>query len=607
MFTASRLQTATYLLAVCPFSIAFLVFINSSVSFVVTDLIDLPSGEGDAVGTLGFADELLAVLACPIWGIVSDHIGIRYVCAAGYAIIALALALFVQSKNVYPQLLLGRLLFSLGGSAVSTMVTAILPSVTAARDDSDPRSPSRTSRQSEASNGDESRRNSAHTCTLSISSELTITPVRFRNNSPEQSRAREEKPAKASSSRLAGFVGMFTGCGALLALVIFLPLPAHFEKAGSSSSQSVKYAYYVVAAIALAISLICYVGFRNLQGEEGKGCASLRRSYSTGKRSRIRARRESSGTLIIGSEQKSLIRQMSPLPYFKEFGFASFLGFQESNITLGYVGGFVARSSSVGISLFVPLFVNNYYRKSGLCNQPSNHASVFTEPDLGDIKKSCREAYVLASILTGTSQLVALLCAPIFGYLSDKSHRYHFPLLFAAFAGILGYVLLALLPSPRYNGPSGSFAVFLAMLLMGVSQIGAIVCSLGVLSDGVLQVDPNRVVANVDDSEGAPNTTSTVENAGRGDETSTLLPRSASPTKKSNLTHLKGSIAGVYSLYGAVGILLLTKLGGLLFDTVSPSAPFYILAIFNGILLVVGIFCGLVQKDPSSRASFSHT
>lgn len=79
MFTASRLQTATYLLGVCPFSIAFLVFINSSVSFVVTDLINLPSGEGDAVGTLGFADELLAVLACPIWGVISDHIGIRYV------------------------------------------------------------------------------------------------------------------------------------------------------------------------------------------------------------------------------------------------------------------------------------------------------------------------------------------------------------------------------------------------------------------------------------------------------------------------------------------------------------------------------------------------
>lgn len=79
LFTASRLQTATYLLAVCPFSIAFLVFLNSSVSFVVTDLIGLDQGEGDAVGTLGFADELLALVGCPTWGLLSDRIGVRNV------------------------------------------------------------------------------------------------------------------------------------------------------------------------------------------------------------------------------------------------------------------------------------------------------------------------------------------------------------------------------------------------------------------------------------------------------------------------------------------------------------------------------------------------
>lgn len=79
MFTATKLQTATYLLGVCLFSISFLVFLNSSISFVVTDLINLPTGEGDAVGTLGFADELLALVACPVWGMLSDRIGVRYV------------------------------------------------------------------------------------------------------------------------------------------------------------------------------------------------------------------------------------------------------------------------------------------------------------------------------------------------------------------------------------------------------------------------------------------------------------------------------------------------------------------------------------------------
>jgi MFS family permease len=78
-FSATKVQVATYLLGVCPFSIAFLVFLNSQVSFVVTDLIGKETGVGNAVGTLGFADELLAIVACPIWGLLSDRIGVRWV------------------------------------------------------------------------------------------------------------------------------------------------------------------------------------------------------------------------------------------------------------------------------------------------------------------------------------------------------------------------------------------------------------------------------------------------------------------------------------------------------------------------------------------------
>ena len=79
MFTATRLQAATYLLGVCLFSIAFLVFLNSSISFVVTTLIGQKKHVGDAVGTLGFADELVALAACPLWGVLSDRIGVRTV------------------------------------------------------------------------------------------------------------------------------------------------------------------------------------------------------------------------------------------------------------------------------------------------------------------------------------------------------------------------------------------------------------------------------------------------------------------------------------------------------------------------------------------------
>lgn len=118
-FSASTtpFQALAYLLGISLFSIAFLVFLNSSVSFVITDLIGVKDGVGDIVGTLGFVDEVVALVACPIWGLISDRLGVRYVAVLGYAIIGLSLFLFVQAHNVYPQLLLARVFFAVGATA----------------------------------------------------------------------------------------------------------------------------------------------------------------------------------------------------------------------------------------------------------------------------------------------------------------------------------------------------------------------------------------------------------------------------------------------------------------------------------------------------------
>ena len=66
MFTATRSQVATYLIVVCLFSISLLVFVNATVSFVVTTVVGERKGVGNAVGTLGFADEVVAIFACPL-------------------------------------------------------------------------------------------------------------------------------------------------------------------------------------------------------------------------------------------------------------------------------------------------------------------------------------------------------------------------------------------------------------------------------------------------------------------------------------------------------------------------------------------------------------
>jgi MFS family permease len=116
-FTASRTQIVSYLFGVALFSISFLVFLNSSISFVITQRIGHSRNVGDAVGTLGFVDELVALVACPAWGLLSDRVGVRSVAVLGYAVVGIALWVLVQAKNVYPELLLARILFSLGGSA----------------------------------------------------------------------------------------------------------------------------------------------------------------------------------------------------------------------------------------------------------------------------------------------------------------------------------------------------------------------------------------------------------------------------------------------------------------------------------------------------------
>ncbi|KKZ62654.1 hypothetical protein EMCG_00337 [[Emmonsia] crescens] len=501
MFTATKLQTATYLLGVCLFSISFLVFLNSSISFVVTDLINLPTGEGDAVGTLGFADELLALVACPVWGMLSDRIGVRY---------------------------------------------ARLPDLNAI----------------------------------------------------------EKRPERGSTSHLAGIVGMLTGSGAVVALLVFLPLPAWFEKSGQSPAQSIKLSYYIVALLSLIVSVLCFIGLRNLPDDQYTGWRSLFTSPRT---------HPSSGLQPTITTSSSPLSSLFPKSYLSQFNASFLLGFKEPGIGLAYLGGFVARASTVGISLFIPLYVNQHYRHSGLCDEsgPRNQAQIF-ETDLGEIKKSCPKAYIVASILTGVAQLIALCFAPVFGYFSAKSKRHNIPLLSAALAGIVGYIFLTLLPTPQIHGPGGSPAIFIAMALVGISQIGSIVCSLAGLSTHVLGPDHYQDTASYqNDSDGrqtnqasqATPEDSLGTRAQVSDECSTLLPKPMSSSANGNsLVHLKGSVAGMYSLYGGAGILLLTKAGGLLSDKVSPKSPFYILAGFNGLLLIAGIVISVLQRWDSRKS-----
>jgi MFS family permease len=579
--TATRVQAATYLFGIALFSIAFLVFLNSSISFIVTDVIGRKHKVGSAVGTLGFADELLALVVCPLWGLLSDRIGVRAVAVLGYLIVGISLVGLVQSNNVFPELLMGRLGFSLGGAACSTMVTAVLPAMVAKRQNEGSDYDSEREHQTERDlsggaygragrlRGDaRSSRNGSicHGPTPSVSSEITITPVRYQSLS--RTRPPPEEPSEtfkghaptsdAGTSQLAGLVGMFTGVGALLALAVFLPLPAYFQSRDATPAHSVQYSFYIVASIAFLVSIGIFFGLRNLPGENGKSVSVLFRSSSS--------KLDTETNINPGSTRP---------PYLDLLLTSLRLGATDPTISLAYMGGFVARASSVAISLFIPLFVNAYFVRSGLCtSNPHN---------LPDIKNECERAYKLAAALSGIAETAALICAPIFGWLGGKviKGKAEWPLLGASAVGVVGYILFGFLKSPdAFHGQAngGQWAI-LAVVLIGVSQIGSIVCSLSLLGRGVNSGTESKI--NVSDMSPAHDN--------NGGDTTPLLSGSSTTHKRGNVqdrSQLKGSIAGMYSLAGGAGILILTKLGGALFDSWTPGAPFFIMAIFNAMLLV---------------------
>lgn len=497
---------------------------------------------------------------------------IRSFCWRGYSLVSVVL------RREYSERMPGMF----GGSRASfanfklraTMVTAILPSMTG------------SSHEHESSTGHigSEQGGARHSVSPSLDSEVTITPANF-NGRPRQSAVNGNgtiKKGKTSISssppRLAGLVGVFTGCGALVALAVFLPLPAQFSHLkGITQGQAVADSFYVVGVVALFVACFCFFGLRGLQGEEGKGW-------------RLLLGRSPHKYQGVPSEEgiEAVTKRVPFLPYWRLLLDSTVLGFKDAQIGLGYLGGFVARASSVGISLFIPLYINAYFIRNGFCQGSPNDPS----PEL---KKECRAAYVLSAELTGVSQLVALLCAPAFGYLSDRYRRFNFPLLVASIFGIIGYTAFARLVSPEpknIDGRGGSPAVFLIVSMIGISQIGAIVCSLGLLGRGVLGDEGGyNLSSQLRGSQTPPNAFVTDTT-----ETAPLIGSSSTPAQTKSRSHLKGSIAGVYSLSGGAAILLLTKLGGTLFDTLSTGAPFYMMAIFNAMLLVIGIGAGVYRE-----------
>lgn len=153
-------------------------------------------------------------------------------------------------------------------------------------------------------------------------------------------------------------------------------------------------------------------------------------------------------------------------------------------------------------------------------------ASVYGTEQLG---LTSAEAIKKGGLLLTISYIASLLSAPFFGILCDRIDRVH-ALIISLVIAVIGYCGTFFFENPF--GPG----VLVCLVFIGMAEVGCIITS-GVL---IAEQAPDKI---------------------------------------------RGSVIGVFTLSGAVGILLTSVVGGQLFDHWMQSAPFFILGVCAGAVI----------------------
>ncbi len=64
----------------------------------------------------------------------------------------------------------------------------------------------------------------------------------------------------------------------------------------------------------------------------------------------------------------------------------------------------------------------------------------------------------------------------------------------------------------------------------------------------------------------------------------------------------RGAVIGFFNFSGAIGILFSTKVGGIIFDSIHPSAPFVMIGVLNLLLMVAAIAVRIMAPGPGPRS-----
>ncbi len=646
----------------CSASILFLVFLNASQPFIIHQLDArrnkapnaAPDRTGSLSGSLIFYDELLSTVVSLVWGALAEIIGLAAVTSTSYLFIALGLASYTLPSKPWPDLVPARLIFALGGSGATSMLSAILSELSGSHTTSQKLAsqplasgPLTEDADSETASEATLRPQSGHNG-REASVDAGVTDEREALiGSPPDALSRTSK-GKSRHGRAAAVAGIFTGIGALIAVFVLVRLPQkiaeYLEAQRPSEPSSTSGGHHdgiaddvmlrratvvtfgIVAALALLVAAVTALGLRtDRRYSSVRSGRALSEETSTQQQADYGALHDSTVALVEDSRQARRARLRQRLDrrshsswtrvirsHIHRFVRGSVGGFRMAGrvqsagasadelervrwqsglareLRMAYLGGALARAFTIGTTAFLPLLVTHHYYTSGLCRKlPSPNPDAPLPGD--ELKKLCRSAFTATAILGGTAQLTALLASPVMGLLCDLLSPTTTISLTSA-AGAAGFYLLGVgtagFGGDRQTGeevpdPLGAVSIAAAVLI-GVGQIGAIVASLAGCA---------RARALVQD-HAEPSGTAGAGGDEAASGSATLVPgRNATgnmeTTGKDEAGQGAGAIAGAYTCTGSLSILLISKLGGFLFDLYVPS-PFLLIGGFSALVSICG-------------------
>ncbi|KAI9235267.1 MAG: major facilitator superfamily domain-containing protein [Podila humilis] len=222
----SYFNFCSYLVA-CFGTICLVAYLAIIQPFVLSVILGISESKGNLTGNLALYDELIALPSTLIWGILSDRIGRRPVYSAGFICLGTSLILYPYSKNVYPHMLLCRLLFSVGSAAATCMMTGSL---------------------SDVAGGQHER------------------------------------------GRVSAIVGMFAGFGGLTAGLGLTTVPFKLVQYSGSQVKGIQLCFTIVGGVAIGFAVLCVFTMHNMESSHVKGVRYWTRRLLTRNKSTLEPR-----------------------------------------------------------------------------------------------------------------------------------------------------------------------------------------------------------------------------------------------------------------------------------------------------------------------------